>query len=480
MKSTKYSINDAAFKLALSPQQVRNLCRKGKIPCTRVGRTWVLEETDVVDYVHNNSCGIAEDQACYEPTCTGNKQNKPIALSFFSGAMGLDLGIERAGFNVLLACEFDNACRKTILRNKPGIALIGDIRAHNALEIRRKAGLGNKQGIDLIIGGPPCQAFSTAGNRKSFADDRGDVFLTFLDRIIELRPKFAIIENVRGILSAPLTHRPHNRRGSNYPPLASSEEKGGALMHVLTRLRRAGYGVSFNLYNAANFGSPQKRERVIIVCSRDGERLPYLPPTHSENREFGLPKWKTFREAITGLPKKGHHHLSFPEKRLVYYRMLTQGQYWKDLPIDLQKAALGASYYAGGGKTGFLRRLAWDKPAPTLVTHPAMPATDLAHPVEDRPLSIEEYKRLQEFPDDWIIEGSLIEQYKQLGNAVPASLGFAVGNLIMNYINRENIKQFPGFPYSRYINTDDISWEKEFKSRKLNAPLLAELMANVA
>ncbi len=233
MKSTKCSVRDAAFKLALSPQQVRNLCRAGKIPGVRVGRTWVLEESDVINYFHKNSCGIAEDQALYIATNPSKSLNAPIALSFFSGAMGLDLGLERAGFNVLLACEFDNACRKTIVRNRPNIALLGDITKHDAAEIRRVAGLSNKQEIDLVIGGPPCQAFSTAGNRQGFADKRGNVLLTFLERIIKLRPRFAVIENVRGILSAPLVHRPHNERGSGFPPLTSDEEKGGALKYIL-------------------------------------------------------------------------------------------------------------------------------------------------------------------------------------------------------------------------------------------------------
>lgn len=483
MKSPKLSIKDAANKLDLSPQQVRNLCRSGKIPSTRVGRTWVLEENDVIEYFHNNSCGdakdqafykinnvfnsctVAEEQALYKTNSAANTRSNPIALSFFSGAMGLDLGLERAGFETLLACEFNNACRKTIVRNKPNIALLGDITLHNADEIRRAAGLSKNQDIDLVIGGPPCQAFSTAGKRQGFSDVRGNVLLTFLERIIELRPKFAVIENVRGILSAPLVHRPHIERGQDFPPLTPDEDKGGALMHILNILKGAGYGVSFNLYNAANFGSPQKRERVIIVCSRDGNKLPYLTPTHSENGEFGLPRWRTFREAIKGLSKQGHHHLSFPEKRLAYYRMLRPGQYWKDLPANLQKKALGASYFAGGGKTGFLRRLAWDKPSPTLVTHPAMPATDLAHPTEDRPLSVEEYKRLQEFPDDWIIEGSLVEQYKQIGNAVPISLGRAVGRLLIDYMNGKKISTLSKFQYSRYVNTDEVNWKKEFEKR---------------
>ena len=94
------------------------------------------------------------------------------------------------------------------------------------------------------------------------------------------------------------------------------------------------------------------------------------------------------------------HYIEFPEKRLKYYRMLKEGQYWKDLPLEMQKEAMGKSFYLGGGKTGFLRRLSYSKPSPTLVTNPTMPATDLAHPTEDRPLSVEEYACIQEFPQD--------------------------------------------------------------------------------
>jgi site-specific DNA-cytosine methylase len=307
------------------------------------------------------------------------------------------------------------------------------------------------------------------GNVKGFHDSRGNVFLTFIHLIIELQPQFAVIENVRGLLSAPLKHRPHLERGKGYPPLTTEEKRGVALLYVLNLLRSAGYGISFNLYNSANFGSPQSRERVIILCSRDGKRLPYLAPTHSEDGQYGLPKWRTLRDALDELPKDGHQHVKFPEKRLRYYRMLKPGQNWRCLPPELQKEALGKSYFAGGGKTGFYRRLDWDKPSPTLVTHPAMPATDLAHPEEERPLSIQEYKRIQEIPDDWLIAGSLVEQYKQIGNAVPCSLGRAVGRTLIAHLHGRDISAVPHFPYSRYQNTDDVSWEQEVTAHSGNS-----------
>lgn len=454
------SVTEVAKKLSLTPQQVRNLCRDKKLKSEKIGRTWIIDEDDVEVFFDTSYCGVAEDQANYN--VPGKVFDKPISLSFFSGAMGMDIGLEKAGFETIFASEIDNACRKTILKNHPDIALVGDIRNYFPEEIRGIAGLDENQDIDLIVGGPPCQAFSTAGKRKAFEDERGNVFLNFIDIIVKLRPKYAVIENVRGLLSAPLKHRPHNRRGAGFSELSYEELPGGALKHIINTLEQGGYAVSFNLYNSANFGTPQKRERVVLICSRNGKKPPFLEPTHSENGEFGLPKWKTFKQAISSLKSTEHDYVNFPEKRLKYYRLLKAGENWKNLPEELQKEAMGASYYSGGGKTGFLRRLAWNKPSPTLVTHPAMPATDLAHPSENRPLSVQEYKKIQQFPDDWTIEGSLIEKYKQIGNAVPVGLGYAIGKLLIKLINDGKIEEFPNFKYSRYNSTDDYSWKMSF------------------
>jgi DNA (cytosine-5)-methyltransferase 1 len=455
--STELTITEAASILGVSDQRVRTLCREGVLSSRKIGVSWLIEEQSLLGYVLVTAHKIAEDHAAYTI-----KRNKPIALSFFSGAMGLDLGIEQAGFDIRLACEVDKYCRLTIALNKPEMALIGDITNYSPDDILRFAGLSRADDVDLVIGGPPCQAFSTAGRRNGFNDDRGNVFLTYLNTALDIRPKYLVIENVRGLLSCPMNHRPHEMRGSDYPDLSFDEMPGGALYFVLNVIQRAGYTCSFNLYNAANFGSHQIRERVVIVCSRDGEKPPFLTPTHSEDGKHGLRKWRTFREATQDLTE--HHHINFPEKRLVYYRMLKEGQNWRSLPEELQKEALGKSYYAGGGKTGFLRRLSWDKPAPTLVTHPAMPATDLAHPEDNRPLSIEEYKRLQEFPDNWILAGPLVEQYRQVGNAVPASLGLAIGKLIYRLLSNEPVDHIPGFSYSRYRNTSDTEWISSFCS----------------
>lgn len=391
-------------------------------------------------------------------------KNELISLSFFSGCLGLDLGLEQVGIHQVLACEVDKRTRESIQANRPDVTLLDDILSYEADDIRALAGLEKGQRPTLIVGGPPCQAFSTAGKRQAFSDPRGNVFLKYIQVIEELQPEFAVIENVRGLLSASLQHRPLDQRGAEHPPLTKEELPGSALAHVIELLERIGYGVSFNLYNSANFGVPQIRERVILIASRDGTKLPYLRPTHSNDPAFGLPQWRTFGEVAKGLSESDMTGVAFPEKRLKFYRMLGPGQYWKNLPtVELQQEALGKSYFSGGGKTGFLRRIAWDKPAPTLVTHPAMPATDLAHPEKDRPLSVQEYMRIQQFPDSWIIKGKPTDQYRQIGNAVPVGLGQAVGRAILDHIaGIEHTPTAEDFPFSRYKNTDDVKWRAKF------------------
>ena len=448
---------EVAKKLKVTVQSVRLLIKNGMLNAERVGNQWLTSIEDLNEYIEKNDVVIEPD----DHERLSDDIPEIVALSFFSGAMGLDIGMKNGGIDALLACEFNKACRMTIAKNKPEIGLIGDITDFTAEEILKMAKIPEGRKVDVIFGGPPCQAFSTAGNRKAFDDERGNVFLKYLSIISEIKPTYVVIENVRGLLSTPFKYKDIEE------PI-----KGGAMMIILDKLKEIGYTVSFNLYNAAYFGAPQIRERVVIIGKLGGGKVSYLQPTHNEEGTDGLKAWRTLRDAFDdNLPMNVEHHfIEFPEKRLKYYRILKEGQYWKDLPLDLQKEALGKSFYLGGGKTGFLRRLSYSRPSPTLVTNPTMPATDLAHPTEDRPLSVEEYKSIQEFPESWKVCGGILYQYKQIGNAVPVKLGEAIAKTIiddMNGIKYENT----GFSYSRYKNTDEISWmqfmKKEMeKSRK--------------
>jgi DNA (cytosine-5)-methyltransferase 1 len=451
------SVIEAAETLGCSAQYVRKLLREGRLDGEKVGDSWIISPDNIDNFdkkdLRLKKNEIPDRKSRKEPT-----PEKLNCLSFFSGAMGLDIGLEETGINVLLACEIDNQCRQTIVSNESQIGLIGDIREYSYEDILEYANLTDKGDIDIIVGGPPCQAFSTAGKRLGFEDERGNVFLKYLDLIIHFLPRYAVIENVRGLMSSSMSLDITDEiTRSN--PIPWTKISGSTLFYVKKKLELAGYKVSFNLYNSANFGTPQIRERVVIICTRLDTPVPHLRPTHSKEGDSGLMVWRTFRDAVQGLDSKNCDHINFSAKRLKYIEMLGPGENWRDLPKDLQPIALGNSYHLGGGKTGFYRRLAWDTPSPTVVTHPAMPATELAHPVENRPLSVQEYKRIQEFPDSWVIKGSILDQYKQIGNAVPVGLGRAIGRAIVAHYNGEVIDNPHHFKYSRYSNTSEVEFE---------------------
>lgn len=437
------TVQDVANRLKVTPQYARKLIKEEKLVATRIGSQWVVRPEDLEMYISQNDVLIEPD----DHERTDGDVPDIVALSFFSGAMGLDIGMSNGGIHAMLACEFNKFCRMTIAQNEPGMALIGDINKYEPEEILRLAKIPEGRKVDVIFGGPPCQAFSTAGARRALNDERGNVFLRYIEVVEKIRPTYVVIENVRGLLSAPYPY------GDVTEPI-----KGGALCVILDRLKAAGYTISFELYNAANFGAPQIRERVVMIGKLGDEKVPYLSPTHDENARYGLAPWRTLREAVEDIESSEHHYVEFPEKRLKFYRMLKEGQYWKDLPPEVQVEAMGSKLKLGGGKTGFYRRLNFSRPSPTLVTDPTMPATDLCHPNENRPLSVEEYSRIQEFPDTWQICGPINEQYKQIGNAVPIKLGEAIARTIIADMKGEILPQIPGFLYSRYKNTSDVTW----------------------
>jgi DNA (cytosine-5)-methyltransferase 1 len=368
----------------------------------------------------------------------------PNVISLFSGAMGLDLGLEQAGFKTAVAVELDKWSCATIRWNRPDLPLIqGDIREVDAPAIVKAAGL--KRGhVDLVAGGPPCQSFSTAGKRSSISDVRGGLFQDFARVVDYARPRFFIMENVRGILSAAIKHRPLNERGPDNPPLKPSERPGSALRVIMRKLRDdLGYEVVFGLVDAVDYGVPQFRQRVLFLGSRDHElgsaawipeAMPIaelLPPTHAEIPTVECPfKWQTLGDGLRSLREKNPEYLKYSEARLKYLRLIPPGKNWRHLRAygdHVVRAALGGAYASDGGKVGFFRRLTMDRPSPTVPATPIQKGTSLCHPTKDRVLSVREYARVQQFPDEWVFAGPTAEKYKQMGNAVPVGLGRAVG-----------------------------------------------------
>ena len=343
--------------------------------------------------------------------------------------MGLDLGIEKAGFKTVLAVENNATAVATIQLNRPDLPVIPEnIRNVSCEGILARA--GTRAGdVCLVTGGPCCQTFSTVGSRNSIQDERGNLFLEFRRVVAGLAPRFFVMENVKGILSSAIRHRPLKQRGAGHPPLSADEELGSAFGRILEELSTLGYYVVYGLLNAADFGSPQTRLRVVVVGSRDGEAIELPEPTHSERGSGGKLPWITLRAALSGLEDDEPECLKFRACLEPFFNRLTAGQNWRHLPEELREEALGGAFHSWGGRCGFLRRLAWNRPAPTLTTSPVGRATSLCHPDETRPLSVREYARLQQFSDDWEFAGSVSAKYRQIGNAVPLALGAAVGQM---------------------------------------------------
>ena len=382
---------------------------------------------------------------------TPNKQYKkkrPV-ISLFSGAMGLDLGLEAAGLNVVVALECNLYPIATIGRNRPSLPLINrPIEDVSSNEILEAAQLTPGEAF-AVIGGPSCQVFSTAGRRRSLADPRSTMFKHFVRVIRDTQPEFFVMENVRGLLSAAVRHRPLKQRGPGYPRLAEEEQLGSAFRVVAETLRALGYYCVFDVLNAADYGVPQTRQRLVIIGSRDGRKLWMPKPTHSPDGDNGLPKWCTLGEALNDLNEDNPDYYHFCPAKERYLKLVPEGGNWRQLPEDLKSEALGRAFRSWGGRSGFFRRLSRERPSPALTTRPDSKATTLCHPTELRPLTVGEYARIQQFPDDWVFEGSVRKKYEQVGNAVPIGLGRAIGNAIVtaarSHICEERLGRFETF-----------------------------------
>lgn len=347
-------------------------------------------------------------------------------ISLFSGAMGLDIGLTKAGLNVVIGQDFDKACAETMRANGHDV-LGGDIREIKPQDILDRTGLHIGEPF-LICGGPPCQPFSTAGKRLGINDPRGSLFMDFIRMIDYIRPRFFIMENVKGIMSSPLKHVKSGERDENDP----DQKLGTVLDVILSEFAKLGYKTVFGLLDAVNYGVPQFRERFVIVGSRDNEDI-FLPiPTHFQMHQNPEYRWKTVGEAIKDLESDPGECATFSEERKKYLRMVPEGGNWRNLPQNIIPVAMGGAYESGGGKVGFYRRLSYDQPSPTVVTSPVQKATMMCHPTMDRPLSVKEYARIQQFPDDWIFTGTTAAKYRQIGNAVPIGLAEALGKAILS------------------------------------------------
>ena len=332
--------------------------------------------------------------------------NEYKVLELFAGAGGLAVGMEKAGLKCVALNEIDKHACETLRKNRPKWNVLeGDIKDFNFSEYHNQ--------VDVVTGGFPCQAFSYAGKRLGFEDARGTLFYEFARVVKEVNPPICIGENVKGLLS---------------------HDNGKTLQGMISILDEIGYNVvPVEVLKAINYKVPQKRERLILVGIRKDIKIKY---------EYPKPYKKIYN--LSDALKKGELFTSnvpvsagakYPESKKQVLDLVPPKGYWRDLPLDIQKDFMGASFYLGGGKTGMARRIGWDEPCLTLTCSPAQKQTERCHPDETRPFTVREYARIQTFPDDWQFSGPMAQQYKQIGNAVPVNLGREVGYSIIKFLN---------------------------------------------
>ncbi len=306
----------------------------------------------------------------------------------------------------------------------------------------------NPASIDVVVGGPPCQSFSTAGRRGTTQDPRGTLLWDFLRFISYVEPKFFLMENVRGLLSAALKHRPIAERPEKGGVPLSEEEMPGSVVRLFAKdlaTVNCGYHLDIFEVNAVNYGAPQLRERALFIGNKFGKLVEFPAPTHGPNHKTeaqqslfegpALQPWRTLGDVLSGLNDPDPQIMDFSPRKKGFLSMVPEGSNWRSLPEDVQKESMGRAWLAKGGRSGWWRRLTLDLPCPTLVTMPNHASTSLCHPIETRALSIREYARIQEFPDDWQFSGTLSKQYAQVGNAVPTRLGKVAGDVLANELD---------------------------------------------
>ena len=327
-----------------------------------------------------------------------NSEVELKAIELFAGAGGLALGVEKAGFNTIGLIEIDkNACN-TLKLNRPNWNVINENIANISLKNLEDFFSIKKGELDLLSGGAPCQAFSYAGKRLGLEDTRGTLFYHYALFLKQLQPKMFLFENVKGLLS---------------------HDKGKTHETIVNVFKEEGYTIYEKVLNAWDYGVAQKRERLIIVGIRNDliNKLNFLFPTPHKYKPV-------LRDILLDCPEsKG---IAYSEYKKKIFEIVPPGGYWKDIPKEIAKEYMKSCWDMEGGRTGILRRLSLDEPSLTVLTSPSQKQTDRCHPTEARPFTIRENARCQSFPDEWEFSGSVTDQYRQVGNAVPVNLAYEV------------------------------------------------------
>ena len=399
-----YSISEAAELLGKTTDTLRRWDKNGTLEALRepMSKYRIYKKEDINNLIKPLFDNLEE---------VVDNSEKPLkefkVLELFAGAGGLAIGLEKAGIKCAALNEIDKWACQTLRENRPNWNVLeGDIKSFNFEKFNGE--------VDIVTGGFPCQAFSYAGKKLGLEDARGTLFYEFARAVKEVNPPICIGENVKGLLS---------------------HEKGETLKGMLSILDEIGYNVvPVQVLKAINYKVPQKRERIILVGVRKDIDIKYEYPKPYQtiyNLSDALKKGKLYDSNV---PKS--EGSKYPDHKKEVLDLVPPKGYWRNLPLDIQKEYMGKSFYLGGGKTGMARRIGWDEPSLTLTCSPAQKQTERCHPDETRPFTVREYARIQTFPDEWKFVGSVSQQYKQIGNAVPCNLGKEIGYSIIKFLNK--------------------------------------------
>lgn len=357
-------------------------------------------------------CDIPAIKAMIDSCWDEEKRIAPLrdftTVELFAGAGGLALGMHLAGFKHVLLNEMDAMACRTLRRNHPEWNVLEeDVHRVDFAPLRGK--------VDLLTGGFPCQAFSYAGKRGGLNDARGTLFFELARAVKEIMPKVFLCENVKGLLS---------------------HDDGRTMQVIEQAIKELGYTlVEPQVLKAIMYQVPQKRERLIFVAIRNDIAGSVTYHWPSPYKRIVTLKDAFYKGILFNQDVPESIGQEYPEKKKMILDLVPEGGDWRNLPLDKQKEYMGASFYLGGGKTGMARRLSMDEPSLTLTCSPAQKQTERCHPHHTRPLTVREYARIQTFPDEWVFEGNMAAQYKQIGNAVPVNLAYAVGRSLVRLLN---------------------------------------------
>lgn len=353
-------------------------------------------------------------------------------VELFAGSGGLGTGFSNAGFNIISANDVWESAGKTYVANHPKVKyIVKDIAQLTGDELLEGTGY-SKSDVDVIIGGPPCQGFSTLGKR--FIDDpRNKLFKEYVRIVNEIRPQFFVMENVSGILSM---------------------EGGKVLENILSSFQEIGYKLEYRLLNAAEYGVPQQRERIIFIGTRTNKKIRYPKKTHSLTGEAGYEKALTLWDAIGDLPQSDTEEITkytkkpqnkYQEKirngatELVNHKPPTHNEKAKNMMkyIPTGKSAwdvqdiIPKEFMPTSGYGNTYARLNPNEPGMTITRNFAcISSSRCIHPYLNRGLTAREAARIQSYPDNYKFLGSKTDIHIQIGNSVPPILGEKIGNTI--------------------------------------------------